>query len=94
VHGTPPEFRFKVEAPTSTSDELKRAKRIVKTSREAVDEMFNDARMGKLISTETAVQLADEITASVLRNPGALISLVRLRRSMTTPICTRWPCAP
>ncbi|MYN47454.1 DUF3391 domain-containing protein [Pseudoduganella sp. FT93W] len=80
VHGTPPEFRFKVEAPTSTSDELKRAKRIVKTSREAVDEMFNDARMGKLISTETAVQLADEITASVLRNPGALISLVRLKK--------------
>jgi HD-GYP domain-containing protein (c-di-GMP phosphodiesterase class II) len=42
--------------------------------------MFNDARMGKLISTETAVQLADEITASVLRNPGALISLVRLKK--------------
>jgi len=73
-------FQFKVEAPTSTSEELKRAKRIVKTSRDAVDEMFNDARMGKLINTDTAVLLADEIAASVLRNPGALISLVRLKK--------------
>jgi len=80
VQGTPASFRFKVEAPTSTSEELKRAKRIVKTSRDAVDEMFNDARMGKLINTGTAVLLADEIAASVLRNPGALISLVRLKK--------------
>ncbi len=80
VAATPASFQFKVEAPTSTSEELKRAKRIVKTSREAVDEMFNDARMGKLINTETAILLADEITASVLRNPGALISLVRLKK--------------
>lgn len=80
VHGTSPDFRFKVEAPTSTSDELKRAKRILKTSRLAVDEMFSDARMGKLIDTGTAVAVADEIAASVLRNPGALISLVRLKK--------------
>src|SRR5574343_815610 len=40
VQGTAPDFHFIVEAPTSTSDELKRAKRILKTSRLAVDEMF------------------------------------------------------
>lgn len=35
--------------------------------------------MGKAISAEAAGELVDEISASVMRNPGALISLARLK---------------
>jgi hypothetical protein len=35
--------------------------------------------MGKAISSEAAGELVDEISSSVMRNPGALISLARLK---------------
>jgi hypothetical protein len=36
--------------------------------------------MGKAVNAETALQLVDDIAASVARNEGALISLVRLKK--------------
>lgn len=41
--------------------------------------MFNDARMGKAVNAEGAMQLVDDIAASVDRNLSELISLVRLK---------------
>jgi putative nucleotidyltransferase with HDIG domain len=41
--------------------------------------MFQEVRMGKAISAEAAGELVDEISSSVMRNPGALISLARLK---------------
>jgi hypothetical protein len=41
--------------------------------------MFNEARMGKAINIGSAVSLVEEITSSVMRNPGALIGLARLK---------------
>ena len=41
--------------------------------------MFNDVRMGKAVNAESAMQCVDEIAASVARNEGALISLLRLK---------------
>ena len=41
--------------------------------------MFHDVRMGKTVSAETAMLMVDDITASVDRNLGALISLARLK---------------
>jgi putative nucleotidyltransferase with HDIG domain len=41
--------------------------------------MFQEVRMGKAIDQEAASALVDEISNSVMRNPGALISLARLR---------------
>jgi putative nucleotidyltransferase with HDIG domain len=41
--------------------------------------MFQEVRMGKAISSEAAGELVDEISSSVMRNPGALISLARLK---------------
>ena len=41
--------------------------------------MFQEARMGKAIEAEAAAPLVEEISNSVLRNPGALISLARLK---------------
>ncbi len=66
-------------APASFSDEVKRASRIVSKGREAVVSMFQEARMGKAIEAEAAAPLVEEISNSVMRNPGALISLARLK---------------
>jgi putative nucleotidyltransferase with HDIG domain len=63
----------------SMAREVQRAARICAQSREAVVSMFNEARMGNAIEAENIAPLVDEISASVLRNPGALISLARLK---------------
>ena len=59
--------------------EVKRATRVVAKSREAVQSMFQEVRMGKAIDAAAAGELVEEISSSVMRNPGALISLARLK---------------
>ena len=66
-------------AKTSMSDELNRAAKICAQSKRAVVSMFQEARMGKAVDTGAAQKLVEEITDSVIRNPGALISLARLK---------------
>jgi len=63
----------------SMAEEVQRAAKICAKSKEAVVSMFQEVRMGKAISAEAANELVDEITSSVMRNPGALISLARLK---------------
>jgi putative nucleotidyltransferase with HDIG domain len=41
--------------------------------------MFTEARMGKVVDATTAALLVEEIALSVMRNPGALIGLARLK---------------
>ncbi|AVZ79457.1 phosphodiesterase [Zoogloeaceae bacteirum Par-f-2] len=60
-------------------EELARAAQICARSKEAVVSMFNEARMGRAIHAAEALPLVDEISQSVARNPGALISLARLK---------------
>ncbi len=62
-----------------TSEEVARARKICDAGRRAVVSMFQEARMGKAVSPEVAGQLVDDITQSVTRNAGALISLARLK---------------
>ena len=66
-------------APVSTAAELERAAKICLQSKRAVISMFEEARMGKAVDTGGAKKLVEEITDSVSRNPGALISLARLK---------------
>ncbi|MRR51546.1 MAG: HD-GYP domain-containing protein [Rhodocyclaceae bacterium] len=63
----------------SMAEEVERAAKICAKSKEAVVSMFQEVRMGKAISAEAAGSLVDEISSSVMRNPGALISLARLK---------------
>ncbi len=63
----------------SMSAELDRAAKICAKARQAVTSMFQEARMGKALDAANAQPLVDEISNSVLRNPGALISLARLK---------------
>lgn len=64
---------------TSAAEEHIRAKKVITASKQAVISMFNEVRMGKAVNAETAMQCVDEIAASVARNEGALISLLRLK---------------
>ena len=63
----------------SMDAELKRAARICVAGKEAVISMFREVRMGKAIDVNGVASLVDDISASVTRNPGALLSLARLK---------------
>ena len=69
----------KVIETVSMSDELGRASQIVNKSKQAVYSMFSEARMGKAVDMGGAQALVEEISDSVMRNPGALIGLARLK---------------
>lgn len=61
------------------SEELKEAAVIFNRGREAVMAMFNEARMGRAVDAEGCLPLVDDIARSMQRNPGALVSLARLK---------------
>jgi putative nucleotidyltransferase with HDIG domain len=64
---------------SSFSDEMAEAKNICAKGKTAVTTMFQEARMGKALNAAQATGLVDEISASVMRNPDALIGLARLK---------------
>ncbi len=68
-----------VEARVSMAEEVQRAAKICARGKESVVSMFQEARMGKAVDHEAAGALVEEISSSVMRNPGALISLARLK---------------
>ncbi|OGV74092.1 MAG: phosphodiesterase [Methylophilales bacterium RIFCSPHIGHO2_02_FULL_57_10] len=63
----------------SMAEEVTRAAKIVTKAKDAVSSMFHEARMGKALDTADAMPLVEEISNSVMRNPGAVISLARLK---------------
>lgn len=65
--------------PVSIGQEMVQARKTVDRAKEAVASMFQEARMGKALDAEEALPLVEEISSSVSRNPGALISLARLK---------------
>jgi len=66
-------------ASTSFQEEMQQAAAVVKKGRRAVVSMFTDARLGKALDAEQCLPLVEEISSSVFRNPGALVSLARLK---------------
>ncbi|WP_040261530.1 HD-GYP domain-containing protein [Pseudomonas massiliensis] len=68
-------------APASQSlrDEVEQAISACSRAKRAVASMFNDARLGQAITSEACVAVVEEISASVMRHPHALISLARLK---------------
>lgn len=59
--------------------EIERAAKICLASKRAVMVMFQEVRMGKTVDATSAQRLVEEISDSVARNAGALISLARLK---------------
>lgn len=66
-------------APVSMAVEMEKAQKICAQSKRAVMYMFQEARMGNAVDASGAKQMVAEISDSVSRNPGALISLARLK---------------
>ncbi|MDD1626463.1 MAG: HD-GYP domain-containing protein [Methylococcaceae bacterium] len=79
VGSVAPQKSIGLTTPLAMNEELKQASKIVNRSKEAITSMFNEARMGKAVNVESAVSLVEEITSSIMRNPGALIGLARLK---------------
>jgi putative nucleotidyltransferase with HDIG domain len=66
-------------APISIHKEITRARKICAQAKQAVASMFQEARMGKAVDAGKAHKMIEEISDSMTRNPGALISLARLK---------------
>jgi HD-GYP domain-containing protein (c-di-GMP phosphodiesterase class II) len=64
---------------TALSEELQQAAAVCKRGRQAVVNMFSDARLGRAVDAEQCLPLVEEVSNSVFRNPGALVSLARLK---------------
>jgi putative nucleotidyltransferase with HDIG domain len=64
---------------TSMDEELRRASVLFEQSRQAVQSLLSEARMGHAVDAEKCLPLVSDITASVWRNGGALVSLARLK---------------
>jgi hypothetical protein len=59
--------------------ELREAAEICQRGREAVRSMFAEARMGRTIGAAGCLPLVEDVSRSVQRNAGALVSLARLK---------------
>ena len=59
------------------------AKRILGEATGVMDGLLQDVRLGKQVDAAKAAPLVKEINASVLRNPGALLSLCRIKEADT-----------
>ncbi|WP_426154215.1 HD-GYP domain-containing protein [Pseudomonas sp. DC3000-4b1] len=65
--------------PRALQEELRDAMAACARAKQAVARMFNDARLGHAISNEASIEAVEEVTASIMRHPHALISLARLK---------------
>ena len=63
----------------SREAEMAHARRLLERTRQAVQTMFYEARMGKALAVGQAYELVDDIASSVLRGGGVLLGLARLK---------------
>ena len=64
---------------TALDLEIERARDICLAGKAQIEAMFSDLRLGRTVSQDSVLPLVEEISASVLRNPAALISVARLK---------------
>ena len=58
---------------------MRTATAVCEKGKAQVQKMFNEARLGRAIDAESFRPLVQEISDSVIRNPGAIVSLARLK---------------
>jgi len=69
-----------IPAPSkSFAEEMRSATAVCQKGKAQVQKMFNEARLGRAIDAESFRPLVEEISDSVIRNPGAIVSLARLK---------------
>ncbi|MFC5460240.1 HD-GYP domain-containing protein [Massilia niabensis] len=64
---------------TTLGDEMQRAVGIRRQAVSLVRTVMQDARLGKAVEMENVSPVVENITASILRNSGALLSLLRIK---------------
>jgi putative nucleotidyltransferase with HDIG domain len=67
----------------SQREEAAEARRIMGEAHLAVGHMLQDVRMGRQVDLGKASPVVEQITGSVLRNPGAILSLCRIKAADT-----------
>jgi len=70
-------------AQVSQREESAAAKRIMGDAADVVDGLLHDVRLGKQMEPSKARPLVKAMQASVMRNPGALLSLTRIKAADT-----------
>lgn len=78
VHAAPVEERRRKRR-TVRVDELTLAREAVERSKQAVAQMFGEARLGRLVTIDQVTPLVDDIAACVDRDPAAILSVTRLK---------------
>jgi len=63
----------------SVAEEMKQAEEICERAEEQVKHLFTQARLGKALDRSGSVNIVEEISHSIFRNPNALISLARIK---------------
>lgn len=66
-------------ASVAYSAEVARAEKLCARAGHAMKQLFAETRMGQALNTDLAKSVAEEISSSVMRNQGALISVARLK---------------
>lgn len=65
--------------PVPLEDEARRAAQLCSQARNTVAALFDDVRLGRALDVEGCQPLVDEISASMQRNAGAMLGMVRLK---------------
>jgi HD-GYP domain-containing protein (c-di-GMP phosphodiesterase class II) len=68
-----------VEARITVAEEMDRAAAVHKQAHKVVREVMQDVRLGKAVQLERMEPLVESITGSILRNQGALLSMLDLK---------------
>jgi putative nucleotidyltransferase with HDIG domain len=68
---------------TTHQQELRFAKEIQQEANKVIRSVLDDVRLGKQIQVERVSPVVSQITDSILRNPGTLLSLNRIREGDT-----------
>jgi putative nucleotidyltransferase with HDIG domain len=61
------------------AEELRTASLLCNKGRAQMQKVFADVRLGRAVDAEACLPLVQEISDSVIRNPGAIVSLLRLK---------------
>jgi len=66
-------------ARVSVADEIGRARALRKQATELMRNVMADVRLGRVVELEKAERVVEAVTESILRNPGALLGLLRIK---------------
>ena len=69
------------QSPANMKEEAVRAAFVCRRAKQAVIAMFQQARLGQALEVDHLQELVEDISASIARHPGALISLARLKNA-------------